>query len=582
MSQRADKLANSRPRAQLFCNTSLVRRSASLSSSLLLVLPLLAIGACQADDADEDTAVGDGTAEDGGDDGGTAGDDGVDDGGSGQVDGTAGDDDGAPAQDIPARGLTITRVEANPGVAVPVIENGQWVDGPDRRAQIPKGRNTAFRVYVDIDESIWVQREIEGRLTIIAADGSEMTFTEVVDIGTDSSESSLQSNFLFGVVAEFMTPGAQFRVELFEAGGNYESLPEADAPPAASAKDEFIGIENSEQNMKIVLVPVDYDFGGCTASVDTSEESIAKYEDAMYQQNGLETIQLEVHEPLSVTNLDLSDGNDFFTFLQQIVQLRAQENPDPNVYYYGLFDNCGQCVGGGGGCLLGVAPGTPGSSMGEAGSRAAIGTQFLSGSEVGIETFVHEIGHTQGRAHVSCPGGGAAGPDVSYPYENGAIGVWGFGVRDFSIRNPSSHSDYMSYCNPTWVSDWQWKATFERIRELSSWDAADMSSAMEGSRIMVGAVNTETGESNWWTDRGWVEPADLRSDSTLTFVGEGSNAETPVAIDAWSEGPWVTVRAPMPLTTGQDFTGLRLTTPDRTIAVQRQDVAIIAPMAAQQ
>lgn len=548
-----------------------VRRNPLLSAPTLALaasLCLVAVVPGCSEEPDSDMDDGAGTGDDDDDDDGTAGDG----GGSGQVDGTM--DDGEPQQDVPARGITISRVEANPGVAIAIVENGQWVEGNQRNAQIPKGRNTAFRVYVDIDESVWVQREIEGRLTVIQSDGTEEVFTEVVEVGTDSSEASLQGNFLFGVLAEFMNPGATFKVELYEAGGDYDSLPAAETPPSAADGPQIIGIESSEQNMKVMIVPVDYSFGGCTTSFDTSEENLKKYEDAMFQQNGLETIEMEVHPHITVNDLDLGDPGGFFQFLNRIVQLRASENPAPNVYYYGLFDNCGECIGDNSGCTLGVAPGTPGSSMGEAGSRAAIGVQYLSGSEVGIETFVHEIGHSQGRQHIACPDAAAAGPDVTYPYQDGSIGVWGFGVRDFSIRNPSNHKDYMSYCNPTWVSDWQWKATYERIRELSSWDAADMADAMDASRILVGAVNTETGESEWWTDRGWVEPDDVEEFARLTYVGDGITEQTEIDVDPWSEGPWVTVRAPLAMEL--DFTSLALDLPQAQIDVPRARVLTIA------
>jgi len=530
---------------------------------------LFCLSACASDDGE--AAGGDGTSAAGTAAVGSDGSDGV--GGSGQVDG--GSSDGAGPALEPARGITISAVDANPGVAIPVAIDGQWVEGPDRRAQIPKGRNTAFRVYVDVDEAIWVQREIEAHFTVINPEGEEEVYIETVDIGSDSSLTSLQSNFLFGVLAEFMVPGAEFRVELYEAGGDYESLPAVESPPTATEGDALIGIEPSEQNMKIVLVPVDYSFGGCTAAVDTSDEVIGQYEDAMFQMNGLETIELAVHTPITVSDLDLTDPNDFFSFLNRIVALRASEAPDPNVYYYGLFDNCGVCIGNGGGCLLGVAPGTPGSSMGEAGSRAAIGTQFLSGSEVGIDTFVHEIGHSQGRAHVACPGGGSAGPDPSYPHEDGGIGVWGFGVTDFQIRNSSTHFDYMGYCNPTWVSDWQWKATYERIRELSSWDAADMADAMDRSSVLMGSVNSETGESHWWVDRGWVEPEALQEFTRLRYMVDGEvGAETPVAVMPWSEGPWVTVRAP--LNAPEDYTTLELDLPTAHLVVPRTAVKALA------
>ena len=111
--------------------------------------------------------------------------------------------------------------------------DGAWVDGPQRRAQIPRLRNTAFRVYVDIDENVWVQRPIEARLTVYQADGTEKLYRETADIATDSSTSSLQSNILLGVLAEDMQPGASFQVELYEAGGDYSMLPAVDAPPTA-------------------------------------------------------------------------------------------------------------------------------------------------------------------------------------------------------------------------------------------------------------------------------------------------------------------------------------------------------------
>jgi hypothetical protein len=412
-------------------------------------------------------------------------------------------------------------------------------------------------------------------MTVIQEDGRESVYSETAEIAGDSSLTSLQSNILVGVVAEDMLPYAQFQIELYEAGGDYQGLPEATEPPRAlDGGPDQIGIEASEQNMKVLMVPIDYDFGGCQALPNLDEASLAPYVDAMYQQNPLETLEVEVTDPLRIDDLDLTNGNGFFTLLNRIVSYRASLGLDPNVYVYGLFDNCGACIGDGGGCLLGVAPGTPGASQGEAGQRAAIGTRYLSGNEVGIETFVHEIGHTQGRQHIACPGASSAGPDPSYPHEDGSIGVWGFGVRDFGIRNPSNHKDYMSYCNPTWVSDWQWNATFVRIKSLTEWDSADSAPEPTG-EILFGTMNPETGESHWWTDRGQLAAEDVEiaaGDLTMRMGDEVLHVSA-ADVDPWSEGPWVTVRANLPdSVTLAAIDAFEVRTPRATLSLPRSAI----------
>lgn len=502
------------------------------------------------------------SAEDGNTDSGAAGSSGDLPGGTAaeatdSVDDTAGETDAPPPASEPARAVSISLVEANSGVAVAIGADGAWVGPEGRNSPIPQGRDTALRVYVDVDDDIWVQRDIEARLYVHLPDGTVETMSLVETIAGDSSTTSFQSGFLFGVIAAWMVPGVEYQVELFEAGTGWEGLPEAAEPPATPAEPGLIGAEDTALEMKVVMVPVDYSFGGCTTSITRDDATLQPYADSIFQQNPLVNLDIQWREPYSVTDLDLSNPGDFFTLLNRAVTLRAQDAPDPNVYYYMLFDNCGNCIGDGGGCTLGVAPGLANDSMGDAGGRAAIGVRYLGGSEVGIETFVHEIGHTQGRAHVQCPGATSAGPDPSYPHENGSIGVWGFGVRDFGVRNPSNHTDYMGYCNPTWVSDWQWNATYDRIRTLSSWDAADMSMP-EGQAVLMGMINPDNGETHWWTDRGYItEGTELASDHELTFLaGDEVLNVSQVQVQSWTEGPGITVRAPLPEGYDERVTGI--------------------------
>ena len=74
-------------------------------------------------------------------------------------------------------------------------------------------------------------------------------------------------------------------------------------------------------------------------------------------------------------------------------------------------------------------------------------------SRLNAETVAHELGHNMSLFHVLCRGD-EGGPDPSYPYEDGGSGVWGYDPRDGGSLVPPDRPDFMTYCDPTWVSDY--------------------------------------------------------------------------------------------------------------------------------
>lgn len=93
-------------------------------------------------------------------------------------------------------------------------------------------------------------------------------------------------------------------------------------------------------------------------------------------------------------------------------------------------------------------------------------------SQLNAETFAHELGHNLSLRHVFCQGN-EGGPDLSYPYENGGIGVWGYDPRDGGSLVPPDRPDFMSYCDPTWISDYYFaNALRYRLQDtLEVWQA---------------------------------------------------------------------------------------------------------------
>ncbi|MCY3698860.1 MAG: Ig-like domain-containing protein [Gemmatimonadetes bacterium] len=95
-------------------------------------------------------------------------------------------------------------------------------------------------------------------------------------------------------------------------------------------------------------------------------------------------------------------------------------------------------------------------------------------SVLSAETFAHELGHNLSLFHAECSGN-EGGPDPSFPYEGGRIGIWGWDSRDGgSLVDPASPvRDFMSYCDPTWVSDYYFaNALRYRLQDtLEVWEA---------------------------------------------------------------------------------------------------------------
>ena len=105
--------------------------------------------------------------------------------------------------------------------------------------------------------------------------------------------------------------------------------------------------------------------------------------------------------------------------------------------------------GGRGHYLAVMAPPTTPPALG--GVAYDIGS-WTSFSVLDSETIAHELGHNRNLYHAPC--GGAGGPDRYYPYGAGNIGAWGYDPRVGELV-PPGQSDLMSYCDPLWISDYQ-------------------------------------------------------------------------------------------------------------------------------
>lgn len=146
-------------------------------------------------------------------------------------------------------------------------------------------------------------------------------------------------------------------------------------------------------------------------------------------------------------------NNRWGTVLSEMNTLRVTDGAGTNTHYYGVLK-------------VGYNSGVAG--YGYVPGRAAIGWDYQPS---GDGVAAHEWGHNFNRPHAPC--GGAAGADPSFPYSAGNIGVYGWNSATNQILNPSTR-DLMGYCNPNWISDFNWTRAMT-YRQISGVEAAALS-----------------------------------------------------------------------------------------------------------
>ena len=454
------------------------------------------------------------------------GDDASADGSSGGT--TAADDETTASEPefepYPARGIRLSEVYANQGVGVPIVRDGVWVDGTGRNAALVANRTTLIRGYWDLDPD-FEPRVIMARLTISRPDGTSDVADRTFEVTQNSIPSQIDTNMYFVVPGELLPPGVKFQIELFETEYGYEDLPESSQtvyPPQPG----FLGTEDKDLALKVVLVPVRHNQGPeCPEAPEITDEEMQYLSDQLYMQNPVQRVEIERRAPIDYTN-SLSSFGGLLGFL---ADLRAQDDADPAAYYYGVVVPCDGGADGVGGQAISI-PDFP--TTDNAWTRVAMGRWYGSLSST-ANTFVHEIGHTQGRRHVYC-NGDEGGPDPTYPYDEGDLGVWGFGILDFTLYTPTNGKDYMTYCGNTWVSDWTWGKVLPFIEEITSWETASIAPD-PAKRVLVGLVEPATGDETWFVTEGTAEGFTTTGVEPMQLALPGAPAR---ALDgAW--GRWV-------------------------------------------
>jgi hypothetical protein len=305
----------------------------------------------------------------------------------------------------------------------------------DGSVPLVAGRDAMLRVFALASQPNTLQPQVRVRLY----NGSNLLQTYSVSaagasVPTSVDESSLTKSWNLLIPAALVQPGLKVLADVDPGNTVAESNEGNNQFPVSGSP---AGVEvRALPVFAVRLVPVLQQVSGLQGNVTGANQEAFLAD--LKKQLPVGPYDAEVRAPYTTTApaLQSNDGNGAWgTILSEVLALRSADASSR--YYYGVVKvSYGSGVAG-----LGYVGGS---------ARTAIGWDYLSS---GAHVMAHEVGHNMGRWHAPC--GGPSGTDASYPYVGGQIGVWGMDLPALQLKDPAT-ADLMSYCGPSWVSDYNW------------------------------------------------------------------------------------------------------------------------------
>ncbi|WP_419947848.1 leucine-rich repeat domain-containing protein [Candidatus Palauibacter sp.] len=291
------------------------------------------------------------------------------------------------------------------------------------------GEGALLRVFVTSEEETGATMP-PVRATLFL-DGAEV---HVADIPAGSSaipaevregELDLSANAL--IPAEVIQPGLEMVVEVDPDGTVDSNLGVAKRIPATGRMEVDVRVVPP---MRLTLLPI-------ILAADNDESaaefaSTAEADDEIFWQTRnllpVADFELAKHEPVII------DRSDIVALLRDVARIRIIE------------EGVGHWIG-----LIASPLGSSGAAFNPYYVSRRVHAK-ASVSVVNAETIAHELGHNFSLLHAGC--GNPTLVDPAFPHSAGRTGVWGYDPRNGGSLVPPDRAELMSYCDPTWISDY--------------------------------------------------------------------------------------------------------------------------------
>lgn len=398
----------------------------------------------------------------------------------------AGEDEPSPDAGEPpptglASGVRVRHVALFQGVKVPLATDG--AASPSQPTPVVSGREAVVRA--------WVEGTLTTQVGLLdVSTGDQTTTLEAAAPEVFPDVPGLQA-LTFQVPASLVQSEARYRVRITTRTGGEHASPGVlhDARYPADGSAAPLGAQANPGPLKVVLVPVQYDTDGSHRLPDTSPEQVERMRSLLHALYPATEVEIVVREPIAWNvGLKITNNLDLGALNSRLADLRASDGAPFEAYYYGLIspaatlsEHCGRVR------FVSCTTGQSWLVSDPSDEDIRVGSGMGFSGDDSVWTLTHELGHMHGRAHAPC---GASG-DSNYPYSNALIGTWGYDATTGTLVDPSATKDFMSYCDPTWVSDYTWKALYERIAAVNA-----LAFRLEPGRIPTLIVDVEEGEAS--------------------------------------------------------------------------------------